>query len=141
MLECNIDDMNPEIYSFIMYKLFENGALDVYKIPIQMKKDRLGTILSVLCMEKNKNSIKEIIFMETTSLGIRESKIKRSKLERDFVDVDTIYGEVRVKRAYYNGKIIKWKAEYEDCKELAQKNNVPIRYIYDEVMKRGDLYE
>ena len=86
--------MNPEIYSFIMYKLFENGALDVYKIPIQMKKDRLGTILSVLCMEKNKDSIKKIIFMETTSLGIRESKIKRSKLERDFVDVDTIYGEV-----------------------------------------------
>lgn len=136
LLECNIDDMNPEIYNYVMDKLFEKKALDVYRTPVQMKKDRLGVILSVLCREENTEEIKEVIFTETTSLGIRESKVMRNKLKRDFLKVNTIYGKVTIKKAYYKGKIIKWKAEYDECRVLADKNNVPIRKIYEEISRR-----
>lgn len=135
ILECNIDDMNPEIYSYIMERLFSKGALDVYKTSIHMKKDRVGIILSVLCNHENKEALKEIIFVETTTLGIREYKVYRSKLKRDFSNINTAYGTVRVKNGYYNGKKIKWKAEYEDCKRLAEENTIPLKNIYDEVLK------
>lgn len=127
--------MNPEIYNYVMEKLFEKGALDVYRTPIQMKKDRLGIILSVLCTEENKEKLKEIIFKETTSLGIREYKVKRSKLKRNFEKINTSYGEVRIKNAYFKNKRIKWKAEYDDCKKIAKSNNIPINEIYLEVFK------
>ncbi|KYH30365.1 MULTISPECIES: nickel pincer cofactor biosynthesis protein LarC [Clostridium] len=135
VLECNIDDMNPEIYEYIIERLFNKGALDVYRIPILMKKERLGVILSVLCRKENKEDIKEIIFKETTTLGIREYKISRTKLKREFQTVDTIYGKVSVKKAYYKGKLIKAKPEYEDCRKLAEDNSEPIKNIYDEVLK------
>ncbi|MFU0823455.1 hypothetical protein CPAL_25640 [Clostridium thermopalmarium DSM 5974] len=127
--------MNPEIYEYIIERLFNKGALDVYRIPILMKKERLGVILSVLCRKENKEDIKEIIFKETTTLGIREYKISRTKLKREFQTVDTIYGKVSVKKAYYKGKLIKAKPEYEDCRKLAEDNSEPIKNIYDEVLK------
>lgn len=127
--------MNPEIYSYIMERLFSKGALDVYKTSIHMKKDRVGILLSVLCSHENKEALKEIIFIETTTLGIREYKVYRSKLKRDFSNINTAYGTVRVKNGYYNDRKIKWKAEYEDCKRLAEENNIPLKNIYDEVLK------
>lgn len=127
--------MNPEIYGYIMGRLFSKGALDVYKTSIHMKKDRVGMLLSVLCKDENKEALKEIIFIETTTLGIREYKVHRSKLKRDFLNINTAYGTVRVKNAYYNGRKIKWKPEYDDCKRLAEINDVPIKDIYDEVLK------
>lgn len=135
VLECNIDDMNPEIYEHIIEKIFSCGALDVYRIPILMKKERLGVILSVLCKKEHKENLKEIIFKETTTLGIREYKISRTKLKRSFEAVETIFGKANVKKAFYKGKLIKIKPEYEDCKRLAIENDVPIKEVYEEIFK------
>lgn len=127
--------MNPELYNYVMEKLFKSGALDVYKVSILMKKDRLGVMLTVMCKNDTKEALKEIMFKETTTLGIREYKVERTKLIRDFKKVNTIYGDVMVKKAYFNGQLIKAKPEYEDCKRLAEKTGVPIIKIYDEVYK------
>ncbi|MCY6355032.1 nickel pincer cofactor biosynthesis protein LarC [Clostridium sp. ZS2-4] len=135
ILECNIDDMNPEIYQYLMEKLFNAGALDVYKTSIMMKKNRPGTMLRVICEDNNKTKLVEILLKETTTFGVREYKVLRTKLKRDFSRVNTIYGEVNVKNAYFKGRKIKWKAEYEDCKRLAEENNIPLKNIYDEVLK------
>ncbi|WP_069650831.1 nickel pincer cofactor biosynthesis protein LarC [Caloranaerobacter ferrireducens] len=136
ILETNIDDMNPEIYSYIEEKLFDKGALDVFKTPIIMKKGRIAVKLSVLVREKDIKAIQEVIFKETTSIGIRKYEVEKIMLERDFSKISTIYGEVTVKNSYYKGEKIKSKPEYEDCRRLAEENNVPIGEIYREVYKR-----
>jgi len=131
--------MNPELYEYTIGKLFSDGALDVYRTPILMKKERLGVILSVLCKAEYKDNLKDIIFKETTTIGIREHIIHRTKLKRKIETIDTIYGKVRIKKAYYKGEMIKVKPEYEDCKRLAEDKNEPIKKVYDEVLKRiGD---
>lgn len=127
--------MNPEIFEYIMERLFNKGALDVYRIPILMKKDRLGIMLSVLCKEEDKEILKEIIFTETTTIGIREYRVSRTKLKREFEVVSTVYGDASIKKVYYNGKLLKAKPEYEDCKRLAKDNNEPIKNIYNEIIK------
>ncbi|MGE5626975.1 MAG: nickel pincer cofactor biosynthesis protein LarC [Solirubrobacterales bacterium] len=135
LLECNIDDMNPELLEYITEKIFNEGALDVYKIPILMKKERLGIIYSVLCQEEQKEILKDIIFTETSTLGIREQLFKRTILTREFENVDTCFGKAKIKKAYYKGELIKSKPEYEDCKSLAALNKVPIKNIYDEIIR------
>lgn len=135
LLECNIDDMNPEIIEYIIERLFQQGALDVYRTPILMKKERLGVILSVLCKEEHKETLKDTIFMETSTLGIREHSFLRTKLKREFETIDTSYGKVCMKKAYYNGRLIKAKPEYEDCRRLAIENKVPINNVYDEILR------
>lgn len=138
-MECNIDDMNPELYEYIIERLLNKGALDVYRIPILMKKERLGVILSVLCKDEDKEILKETIFLETSTIGIREQKIRRSKLKRESEIVDTPYGKSRIKKAYYKGRLLKAKPEYDDCKRLAIENNVPIKKIYDEVSRNIEI--
>lgn len=135
IIETNIDDMNPELYSYVEKKLFAGGALDVYKTPIIMKKGRPAIKLNVLVNEKNKKNIQEIIFKETTSIGIRQYKVEKVVLERDFIEVKTKYGNVTVKNSYYQGKLIKYKPEYEGCQWLAEENNVSIGEIYREINK------
>ncbi|KOA21405.1 hypothetical protein CLHOM_00760 [Clostridium homopropionicum DSM 5847] len=135
ILSCNIDDMNPEIFSYVMERLFKEGALDVYRIPILMKKDRMGFILNVISKENDLKTIKDIIFKETTTIGIRQVKVQREKLKREFEIVETEYGKINVKKSYFEGKIIKWKPEYEDCKRLAIENNLPIIKIYNKINK------
>lgn len=135
ILSCNIDDMNPEIFSYIMEKLFEEGALDVYRIPILMKKDRMGFILKVISKEEDRKTLKEIIFRETTTIGIREYKVDREKLKREFEAIEIEYGKVNVKKSYFKGELIKVKPEYEDCKNLAREKGVSISKIYDQVCK------
>jgi len=125
--------MNPEIYSYVEEKLFKEGALDIYITPIIMKKGRPAVKLSILVDEKNSKNIEEIVFKETTSIGIRKYKVEKTMLERDFTKIITRYGAVTVKTSYYDGTKINAKAEYEDCKRLAKENNVSIRKIYDEV--------
>ncbi|PJI08832.1 MULTISPECIES: nickel pincer cofactor biosynthesis protein LarC [Clostridium] len=140
VLESNIDDMNPEIYEYVMDKLFEAGAKDVYITPIIMKKGRPGNKLSVLCSKGNIQKIKYIIFKETTSLGCRSYTVTKTMLKREFRKINTTLGQVAVKSAYLNGKIIKSKPEYDDCKGLAKKNNVSIKEVYDAVKEtlKGD---
>ncbi|GFP76070.1 nickel pincer cofactor biosynthesis protein LarC [Clostridium fungisolvens] len=135
LLETNIDDMNPEIYSYVEEKLFESGALDVFKTPIIMKKGRPAIKLSVLVNKKVEKKILEVIFKETTSIGVRKFDVEKIMLNREFSKVSTNYGEVTVKNSYYNGELVKSKPEYEDCKRLAKEKNVPISKIYNEVYK------
>jgi uncharacterized protein (TIGR00299 family) protein len=135
IIEVNIDDMNPELYEAIEEKLFDNGALDVYKTNILMKKNRPAIKLTVLTTVDLLNKIENILFMETTTLGIREYPVKKKMLKRTFEKVQTKFGEVDIKKGLLNGKVIKVKPEYETCKELAKINNVSILDIYSEVSK------
>lgn len=136
VMECNIDDMNPELYEYVMEQLFANGALDVYMTPIIMKKERPGVKLNVLYAPDKEKIIRKIVLMQTTTLGFRKYKVQRNMLKREFSKIKTKYGEITVKNAYYNGKIIKSKPEYEECKKIALDNNVNINEIYKEVLSK-----
>lgn len=135
ILETNIDDMNPELYGYIEEKLFAQGALDVFRTAISMKKGRAATKLSVLVNEKQEENVLDVIFRETTSIGVRKCKVEKIMLLRDYVKIRTQYGSVTVKNAYYQGEKVKYKPEYEDCKRIASENNIPIARIYQEVYK------
>lgn len=135
ILECNIDDMNPEMYDYIMERIFEAGAADVFLTPIIMKKGRPATKLSVLCDEILEESIKVIILRETTTLGLRKYKVQKTMLEREMSVIETSYGEVRVKASYLNGEKIKVKPEYEDCKRIARENKIPLSWVYEDLKK------
>ncbi|MHC1683330.1 MAG: nickel pincer cofactor biosynthesis protein LarC [Clostridiaceae bacterium] len=133
IIETNLDDMNPELYEYVEEKLFKNGALDVYKTPIVMKKGRPATKLTILTSLKNEKDILDIIFKETTSIGVRKYKVDKIMLRREIVQVDTKYGKVSIKNSYYNGELVKSKAEYEDCKKIALEKNMAILDVYKEV--------
>lgn len=135
ILETNIDDMNPELYGYIEEKLFAQGALDVFKTAISMKKGRVGTKLSVLVNEKQEENVLDVIFRETTSIGVRKYKVEKIMLSRDFVKISTQYGDVTVKNVYYQGEKVKYKPEYEDCKRIANEKNIPISRVYQELCK------
>ncbi|MCB2306409.1 nickel pincer cofactor biosynthesis protein LarC [Clostridium estertheticum] len=133
IIECNIDDMNPELYEYIIDMVFNEGALDAYITPIIMKKGRPSVKISILCEEDKTNRMKEILFRETTTLGVRSFKVDKTKLKREFVKVNTSYGEVTVKEAYYKGEKIKSKFEYEECKRIAKSTGVPISEVYEKL--------
>lgn len=135
ILETNIDDMNPELYGYVEEKLFAQGALDVFKTAITMKKGRAATKLSVLVNGKQEESVLNVIFRETTSIGVRKYKVEKIMLPRDFIKISTQYGSVTVKNAYYQGEKVKYKPEYEDCKRIASEKNIPIARVYQEVYK------
>jgi uncharacterized protein (DUF111 family) len=130
MLETNIDDLNPEIYAYVMEKLFSAGALDVFITPIQMKKNRPGAQLSVICNDEDTSKACQIIFSETTTLGIRQHRIMRHSLIRETFMVDTQYGMMRIKKALLPNGQYKVAPEYEDCRKLAIESGVPLRDIY-----------
>lgn len=135
MLETNIDDMNPELYGYVEEKLFEVGALDVFKTPIFMKKGRPGVKLSVLTNEKVEKDVLDIIFEETTSIGVRKYKVEKIMLNREFLKVKTEYGDITIKKSYYKGKLVKYKPEYEECKTIAKEKNISIDKVYKSVYK------
>lgn len=135
LLETNIDDMNPEFYSYVEEKLFRAGALDVFKTPIVMKKGRPAVKLSVLTGAAEEEKMTEIIFHETTSLGLRRFRVGKVMMEREFSSLPTKYGTISVKKAYDQGKQVKYKAEYEDCKKAAETSQVPLAQVYREVTR------
>ncbi|MFW6007311.1 MAG: nickel insertion protein [Halanaerobiales bacterium] len=126
--------MNPEFYEYIMEKLFNSGARDVYYNPIYMKKNRPGIKLSVLVEESNLEKVANILLQETTTIGVRIiDNIKRICLDREIKKVDTPWGTARVKIAYKNGEIINIAPEYEDCKKIAEFEDIPLKQVYQEV--------
>ncbi len=129
MIECNIDDMNPEWYDFIMEKLFDQGVQDVFFTPLLMKKNRPAIKISVLCSPDQMNKVKELLFTETTTLGLRSYKVDKTALERKLSKLATDYGEVTIKSCYYQNKLLHSKPEYEDCKRIAKERNIPIREV------------
>lgn len=135
IVECNIDDMNPELYDYIIDSLFAAGAKDVFITPIIMKKSRPAVKLSILCTPDAENRINEVLFRETSTIGVRKYAIDKTMLERKTEQVNTRYGEVRVKSAFYQGVCIKSKPEYEDCLKIAREKRVSIHQVYREVEK------
>ena len=135
LIETNIDNLNPEIYSYLIEKLFKNGALDVTLTPTYMKKNRPGVIISCITDFSNKDKIIKIIFEETTSIGVRIFYPERIELERTSEVVKTPYGNALVKISKYNGNVINISPEYEICKKIAEKNKIPIKKVYNIVMK------
>lgn len=130
VLSCNIDDFNPQNYEYISDRLFtEAHALDVWLTPIYMKKSRSANTLSVLTREENKIDCLDIIFSETSTLGIREEKIIRHSLSREFKTIDTPYGKITCKIAKRGSKILNISAEYEDCKQAAKLHHVPLKQV------------
>jgi len=133
-LQCNLDDMPPEDLSYAMERLLEAGALDVYTVPIGMKKSRNGIMLSVLCRQEQKKDMAQLIFQHTTTIGIREYVCSRMILKRKEEIRKTVYGTVRVKKTYGYG-VEKEKPEYEDLKEIADRTGKPIREIREDLQK------
>ena len=133
-LSCNIDDMTGEKIAFAMEKLFEAGALEVYTIPVGMKKSRPGILLSVMCNEAKKDEMVSLIFKHTTTLGIRENVSKRYTLKREIVKKETPFGEIRIKKSEGFG-VVREKYEYEDLARIANEKNISIDDIIKELDK------
>jgi uncharacterized protein (TIGR00299 family) protein len=133
-IECNIDDMNPEIFDYISEKLFRSGASDVYLSNIIMKKGRPGIVLNVICENEFADPVKSIIFTESTSLGIRTFPFRKDTLTRKFETISSDYGDITVKRSYYKGKEVSCKPEYDECKKIADETGVPLREVYNNLL-------
>jgi len=136
VLETNIDDMNPQFYDHIMESLLQAGALDVFLTPVQMKKNRPGTLLSVIIPRGQVEKLLDILFKESTTLGVRVSETRRLSLPRSFHLIKTKFGEIRVKVAHRGNSIIKMAPEYEDCKKAAKDYQVPLSQVYAEVQRK-----
>lgn len=131
MIETNIDDMSGELYSYLMERLFEQGALDVTYQAISMKKNRPGTLVSVLAKSHDLRQLEELFLLETTTFGVRKYPVERRILDRTFENHKTEYGEMIFKKGYLNGELVKVTPEYESLKALAKQHNIPLRKLYD----------
>lgn len=137
VIETNIDDMNPEFYDVVMEKLFKAGALDVYLTPVQMKKNRPGSLLTILCSDEKTEKIVNVVLKETTTLGLRILKrVQRYFLKREIKEIDTEWGKVRIKIAKSGDEIVNIAPEYEDCKKISIENNIPIKEVYNKVLSK-----
>jgi len=135
VLEANLDDMNPQIYGYFLEKALAAGALDVFATPVQMKKNRPGMLVTVLCRPEDEAKFHEMLFAETTTLGVRTYTAERRVLARQWETVHTAFGEVRIKVARLNGHIRQASPEFEDCRKLAEAKNVPLQRVMDEAMR------
>jgi pyridinium-3,5-bisthiocarboxylic acid mononucleotide nickel chelatase len=135
VIEANLDDMNPQIYGYFQEKALAAGALDVFTTPVQMKKNRPGTLLTVLCRPADVQALMSLIFAETTTFGVRTYSAQRRVLPRESVKVDTKFGEVRVKLSRVNGHVLHVTPEYDDCRKLAEEKKVPLQRVINEALR------
>ena len=135
VVEANLDDMNPQIYGYFLEKALGMGALDVYTTPVQMKKNRPGTLLTVLCKPVDTQVLMDLIFAETTTFGVRTYRAQRRVLPREWVSVGTEFGEVRIKVSRVNGRILHVAPEFEDCRKLAAEKDVPLQRVISEAVR------
>jgi len=136
VLEANLDDLNPQVFGYVMDRLLDEGALDAFGVPVQMKKNRPGTLLTVLCRPEDASKLTHLLFTETTTLGVRRREENRQALARQWVTVDTRWGKVRMKVASMNGTITNYAPEYEDCRRIAVENRVPLKAVMQEAIQR-----
>jgi len=135
VIEANFDDMNPQIYGYFLEKALAAGALDVYTTPVQMKKNRPGTLLTVLCKPQDTNALMSLVFAETTTFGARTYRAQRRILPRESLNVSTTFGDVRIKISRVNGRILHVAPEYDDCRKLAVEKNVPLQRVISEALR------
>ncbi|HON58100.1 MAG TPA: nickel pincer cofactor biosynthesis protein LarC [Smithellaceae bacterium] len=136
MIECNLDDMTPELYEDLMELLFSAGAQDVFFTPIIMKKSRPAASVSVLCDVSRQEAMEQILWRHSSTFGLRSHRVIKSMLPRKTVTVKTPYGNVGIKCGYWNGRVIKTKPEYEDCKKLARENGVALQEVYKSALAK-----
>ena len=135
VLEANLDDLNPQVFGYVVERLLEAGALDTFAVPVQMKKNRPGMLLTVLSKPQDAPGLTQIIFTETSTLGVRRREEQRQTLARKWINVVTRWGDVRLKIASMNGTITNYAPEYEDCKKIAAENRVPLKSVMNEAME------
>ncbi len=135
VLEANLDDLNPQVFGYVMDRLLQEGAVDVFGMPVQMKKNRPGTLLTVLCKPEDTDKLAQLIFSETTTLGVRRREETRQCLARRWENVRTEWGEVRIKIASMNGTITNYAPEYEDCRRIAAEHRVPLKMVMQEAAR------
>jgi len=135
VLEANLDDLNPQVFAYVMDRLLAAGALDVFGTPVQMKKGRPGMVLTVLARSEDVQKLAKIIFAETTPPGIRIREERREVLPRRAITVHTTWGEVRMKIANLNGTVTNYAPEYEDCRRIAEQHGIPLKAVMQEAMK------
>ena len=135
VLEANIDDLNPQVFGYVMDRLLEEGALDAFGVPVQMKKNRPGMLLTVLCSPKDASKLTHLIFTETSTLGVRQREEKREALAREWVTVTTRWGDVRLKVASMNGTVTNYAPEYEDCRRIATERHIPLKSVMQEALQ------
>jgi uncharacterized protein (TIGR00299 family) protein len=143
VLEANIDDLNPQVFGYVIDRLLQEGALDVFGLPVQMKKNRPGMLLTVLCHPQDAAKIEKLIFAETTTLGVRQREEQRHILNRNWTTVATRWGNIRMKVASMNGVVTNYAPEYEDCRRIAMEQRVPLKTVMQEAVqvyldKRGN---
>jgi hypothetical protein len=129
VLETNIDDMNPEIYPYVVERLLDEGAMDAFLAPLVMKKGRPGVMLSVLCSPELKSKMIDVIYRETSTLGIRISSVERLKLPRKPVEIETPWGKIKGKKSTYGDRVF-ITPEYDDCRRLSREKGIPLQEIY-----------
>lgn len=129
VLEANLDDMSPQLYGYFVERALEAGALDVTCASVQMKKGRPGLLVTLLAEPEKVDALAQLLFAETTTIGVRIYEARRKVLEREHVEVETIYGKVRVKVATQNGRVLNAAPEYDDCRRLAAEKGVPLKDV------------
>jgi uncharacterized protein (TIGR00299 family) protein len=135
IIEANLDDMNPQIYGYFFDKALSGGALDVYTTALQIKKNRPGTLLTILCRPEATEALMSLIFAETTTFGVRSHRAQRRALPREWVNVSTAYGSVRIKLSRSNDHILHVTPEYDDCRKLAVEKQVPLQQVISEALR------
>jgi hypothetical protein len=129
VIECEIDDMNPQIFGVAMDRLYAAGALEVFYVPVQMKKNRPGTLLTVVAPPQRRSDLADVIFRETTTIGLRHYEVDRECLQREIVSVETPLGAVRFKLAWRDGRIVNAVPEFEDCARIAATANLSVKEV------------
>jgi uncharacterized protein (TIGR00299 family) protein len=135
ILEANLDDLNPQVFGYVLDRLLDEGALDVFGVPVQMKKNRPGTLLTVLCKPEDAAKLTKLLFTETTTLGVRQREELRQALARRWENVETEWGVVRIKIGSMNGTVTNYAPEYEDCRRLAAEHHVPLKQVMQEALR------
>ena len=135
VLEANLDDLNPQVFGYVIERLLEAGALDTFAAPVQMKKNRPGILLTVLSKPEDASRLTQIIFTETSTLGVRRREEQRQTLARKWINVVTRWGDIRLKIASMNGTVTNYAPEYEDCKKIAAEHHVPLKRVMNEAME------
>jgi uncharacterized protein (DUF111 family) len=131
VLETNLDDLPGEVVGYTMTLLIDAGAVDAFVTPIQMKKNRPGVMVSVLCDETKISALEEVLFRETATLGIRRYPVSRHKLKRQAIEVETQYGTVKGKLGWLGDRPPTFSPEYEDCARVAVAGSIPLRVVYE----------
>ena len=136
-IETTIDDMNPQVYDYLIEKALEMGALDIFCTSVQMKKNRRGTLVTILCRAEMVNAFTEFLFRETTTIGLRWRVDNRYTLKREFTTVQTRFGAISCKVARHGDELINVTPEYEDCKRVAIEHNVPLKVVLGDAHSRA----